>query len=107
MGSGRNRPNAPCATRGFPPKPEFMQILCPRCLDDERGGYSLCSRCGQHFPLVKLVVDVPEARPETRSETRPETRMDEPCELCDREEFFGHHECGHCGRTLRPIRVAR
>jgi hypothetical protein len=70
-----------------------MQILCPRCLDDERGGYSMCSRCGQHFPLVKLVVDVPEAR------------AAQPCEQCDREEFFGHLECVHCGRALRPLRV--
>jgi hypothetical protein len=53
----------------------------------------MCSRCGQRFPLVKLVVDVPPAQ------------VDEPCEQCDREEFFGHHECEHCGRTLRPLRV--
>jgi hypothetical protein len=93
MGSARNRPNVLCAARRFPPKPEFMQILCPRCLEDERGGYSMCSRCGQRFPLVKLVVDLPEAR------------MGEPCDQCDREEFFGHRECEHCGRALRPVRV--
>ena len=71
-----------------------MQILCPRCLADEREGYSMCSRCGQRFPLTKLVVEVPVA-------------VDEPCELCDREAFFGHRECENCGRALRPLRVSQ
>ena len=53
----------------------------------------MCSRCGQRFPLVKLVVDVPEARGAA------------PCDECDREAFFGYAECGHCGRALRPIHV--
>jgi hypothetical protein len=52
----------------------------------------MCSRCGQRFPLTKLVVEVPSA-------------VDEPCELCDREAFFGHRECENCGRALRPMRV--
>ena len=53
----------------------------------------MCSRCGQHFPLVKLVVDVPEAR------------VEDACEDCDRQRFFGHLECGHCGRSLDPLRL--
>jgi hypothetical protein len=69
-----------------------MQVLCPRCEDDERDGYSMCTRCGQHFPLVKLAEEP----------LRPPITVDAaPCEECDRETFFGRRECGFCGRTLR------
>ncbi len=71
-----------------------MQVLCPRCEEDERDGYSMCTRCGQHYPLVKLEAEAP-----------PPLRLDEPCEACDRETFFGHQECQACGRTLRPMPV--
>jgi hypothetical protein len=92
MGRVRNRPNGRCARPTERADTQVvMQVLCPRCEDDERDGYSMCTRCGQHFPLVKL----------SEEPTPLPIRVQAPCDECDRETFFGQQECRSCGRTLR------
>lgn len=51
----------------------------------------MCTRCGQHFPLVKLIEE-PMPAP---------LGLGAACEECDRETFFGQRECRVCGRALR------
>jgi hypothetical protein len=91
MGPEGNRPNGRWAGARVRADTQVMQVLCPRCEDDERDGYSMCTRCGQHFPLVKLAEE-PVLLP---------IDAQAPCEECDRETFFGQQECRFCGRTLR------